>query len=220
MNRRNLLKKSTAGIAAISGMWIFNNVAFALEESKKVAGYTTPDADVLVKAISSSFITGKKTCSESMLNGSCEVLDIRSPLVPDIALGMGGGIGLQGHICGVITGCIMVIGLIVGSRESDYKKKKMRVSTVSGKYLQSFSDEYGTFSCMKITGLDLSTPEGREQLRAGVKDEKCVPVVEGGTCILAKVLRDDEENPSYEPPRSLHQNTLGHRRRKRGHGGW
>ena len=209
MNRRDVLKKSTAGIAAISGMLIFNNKTYSLEESKKSAGYATPDADVLVKAISNSFVAGKKMCCESILKGSCEVLDINSPLMPDITIGMGGGIGFQGHMCGVMTGSIMVIGLIVGSRESDYKKKKMRVASVSGKYLQSFKDQYGTLSCRKITGLDLSTSEGRKQLGAGVRDKKCVPVVEEGARILAKVLHDDEENPSYEPPRSRHKGMQG-----------
>lgn len=211
MNRRDVLKKSTAGIAAISGMLIFNNKAFASEESAKSAGYTTPGADALIKAISGS-ITAGKTCSEAILNGSCEALDIKNALVPDIALGMGGGIGFQGHMCGVLTGGVLAIGIIVGSRESDYKKKKMRVSAVSGKYLRSFQDKFGTLSCKQITGLDLSTPEGREQLNAKVKSEKCVPVVGEGVRILAKVLREDEENPSYEPPLASPPKNPGHRR--------
>jgi len=138
-----------------------------------------------------------------MLLGCCEVLSIESPLIPDIALGMGGGIGVQGHICGIVTGATMVTGLVVGSREADYKKKKMRVFAACGQFLQRFQKAHHTLSCRGICGLDLTTSEGRERLKAGVKTEKCAPMIQAGARMLAEILHEDEAHPSYIPPRAL-----------------
>jgi len=203
MNRRDFLRISTTGLATATGTLIANNEAYAIERSTGREPFKSPDPEVLAKAVYRNFIPGKRTCGEAMLLGCCEVLGIESPIIPDIALGMGGGIGVQGHTCGIVTGATMVTGLVVGSREADYKKKKMRVFAASGQFLQRFQKEYHTLSCRVLCGLDLTTPEGREHLKAGVKAEKCAPVMQASARMLGRILRDDEEHPSYAPPRAL-----------------
>jgi C_GCAxxG_C_C family probable redox protein len=203
MKRREFMRVSTAGLATATGMLSAGHETRAAEKNETRESFRSPDPEDLAEAVNRHFIPGKKTCGEAMLLGSCEVLGIESPLVPDIALGMGGGIGVQGQVCGIVTGATMVTGIVVGSRETEYKKKKMRVFTACGKYLQSFEKKHGTLSCRRICGLDLTTPEGRAQLKKGLKVRRCAPVVQAGARMLGEVLRQDEENPSYTPPRSL-----------------
>ena len=210
MNRRNFLRTSAAGLAA-TGLFISGNEAQAVEDNKPRGPLKSPEAEVFAKAAYQHFIPGKKTCSEAVLLGCCEALGIESPLVPDIALGMGGGVGLQGHICGIVTGGIMVTGLVVGSREADYSKKKMRVLAASGRFLQGFEKEYRTVACRRICGLDLTTPEGREKLEGSVKAEKCAPVIQACARRLSEILREDEEHPSYEIPRAVFPGSSGPR---------
>jgi C_GCAxxG_C_C family probable redox protein len=214
MNRRKFLKTSTAGLAMATGMLVLDNEGTAVSNPIALEHIKSPDPDLLAKAIHRHFIAEKRTCGEAMLLGGCEVIDVNSAFVPDIALGMGGGIGFQGHICGIVTGATIVIGLVVGSREVDYKKKKMRVSAASGQFLQRFMKTYGTLSCGRICGLDLSTPEGRDQLSKGVKLEKCVPVIQGSAQMLGEILNADEKDPAYEPPRSTWPKSFGPRRQR------
>jgi C_GCAxxG_C_C family probable redox protein len=218
VNRRDFLRTSTAGLAA-AGLFIGGDEAHPIEGSEARGQLKSPEAEVFANAVHRHFIPGKKTCSEAMLLGCCETLGIESPLVPDIALGMGGGVGLQGHICGIVTGGTMVTGLVVGSREADYTKKKMRVLAASARFLQIFQQEYRTLSCRKICGLDLTTPEGRAELEAGVKAEKCAPVIQACARRLAEILREDEEHPSYDIPRALSPEFSGPRGPRRGRRG-
>jgi len=203
MNRRDFMRVSAGGLGVAAGVLFAGNSVCAAEPANEREPIKSPDPEELAKAVHRHFIPGKRTCGESMMLGCCEVLQIDSLLVPDIALGLGGGIGVQGHTCGIVTGATMVIGLVVGSRETDYKKKKMRVFTVCGTFLQRFQKANHTVSCRKICGLDLTTAEGRKRLMGGIKAEKCGPLMLAGARILGQVLREDEERPSYIPPAAL-----------------
>ena len=208
MKRREFLKASTMGVAATTGLLVIGNQVNGIEQPAASGRLESPDPEVLAKAVYRNFIPGKRTCGEAMLLGCCEALGIESDVIPNIALGMGGGIGLQGQVCGIVTSGTMVIGLVVGSRETEYSKRKMRVFAASGQFLQRFEKEQGTLSCAKITGLDLTTPQGRKQLKERDKAGKCAPVIQAGARMLAQVLRQDEEHPSYEPPpRMQHSQT-------------
>jgi len=202
LNRRNFMRASTVGLAVATGVLATSEETSAAKEDSVAEAFKTPDPEALAEAVHRHFITGKKTCGEAMLLGCIEVLDIESSLIPDIALGMGGGIGLQGRTCGIVTGAAMVTGVVVGSREEEYKKRKMRVFSVCGKFLQWYENERGTLLCRKISELDLTTPEGRDKLKAGVKVNRCGPIIRTAARMLAEILRDDEQNPSYVPPAS------------------
>lgn len=203
MDRRDFIKASGSGLALVAAVLAGGTGALAAEDGVARRRFKSPDPESLAKAVYKSFIPGEKTCGEAMLLGCCEELQIESGIIPDIALGMGGGIGMQGEACGIVTGATMVIGMVVGSREEDYKKRKMRVFSACGQFLQRFQKEQRTLSCRAICDLDLTTPEGREKLNSGVKAGKCAPVIQSAARMLAEVLKEDEEHPSYIPPRSL-----------------
>jgi C_GCAxxG_C_C family probable redox protein len=135
------------------------------------------------------FIPGKRTCSEAILMAGCEALGIESDLVPDIALGLGGGVGAQGHICGVLTGSAMVLSLAVSAKESDYRQKQMQTFQSVGRVCGAFEKRFGAVDCRTLSGLDLTTPEGRKQLTAKVKAETCANYVKAGAEILAAELQ-------------------------------
>lgn len=119
----------------------------------------------------------------------CEVLDIQSDLVPDIALGLAGGVGLQGETCGVITGSAMVLSLAVATEETEYAKKKMRTLEGVGRLHRAFRDQFGHTECRSLSGLDLTTPQGRQTLVQSVKAHKCSKCVKAGAELLAKELQ-------------------------------
>jgi len=134
------------------------------------------------------FIPGKLTCSESILWAGCDCLGIKSELVPDIALGLAGGIGLQGKTCGVLTGSALVLSLAVGAQETDYKKKKMGTLQAVGRMRQAFAQKFSHTDCRSLCGLDLTTPAGRKELMEHVKADTCAAYVEAGAELLAQAL--------------------------------
>jgi len=159
------------------------------------AAETKPEctvSKVCAKQLSSTafeyFIPRKLSCSESILWAGCDCLGIKSNLVPDIALGLAGGIGLQGQSCGVITGSAMVLSLAVAAKEKDYKKKKMGTLQAVGRMRKAFVKKFNHADCRSLCGLDLTTPQGRKELTGHVKADTCAKYVKAGAELLAHEL--------------------------------
>jgi len=147
------------------------------------------DAEKLVESARRHFLPAQRTCCEAILMAGCEALGIDSALVPDVALGLAGGVGLQGDLCGVLSGSALVLSLAVAEKEKTYDKKKMRTLTAVGRVYRAFRERFGRTDCRSLCGLDLTTPEGREKLKQGVKADKCAKYVTVGAELLAAELR-------------------------------
>ncbi len=148
------------------------------------------DADQFAAKAHEHFIPGKHTCCESILMAGCEALGIESKLVPDISLGLAGGVGLQGETCGVITASAMVVSLAVAAKEKEYPKKKKQTLAAVGRLRCAFLKEFGHTDCRSLCGLDLTKPEDRKKLVESVKSQTCAKFVKGGARLLAHELRN------------------------------
>ena len=183
MERREFLKTCAAG-AAIS----VTSFSGAEPVQKETTHGRCIDVDTLCAAAYQHFIPGKRTCSESVLMAGCDALGIKSDLIPDIALGLAGGVGLQGDTCSVLTACALVVSLAVAQRENEYPKKKMTTLQTVGRIHNGFKKQFGKTDCRSLSGLDLTTPEDRKRLQERVKEQTCTKYVQAGSELLAKEL--------------------------------
>lgn len=184
MKRREFLSSCVTGVTvSATSLPLLPITHASIKEGKR-----NIDPDRLSQTAYQHFIPGKLTCCESILMAGCEVLDIKSDLVPDLALGLAGGIGLQGKTCGVITGCAMVLSLAIAQREKEYPKKKMTTLQAVGRIYNAFKEQMGSTECRTLCGLDLTTPEGRKNLQESVKEQTCTRFVQVGSELLAKEL--------------------------------
>ena len=184
MKRREFLSTCVTGVTVSATSLPLLPTAYAsIKEGKQKI-----DSDKLSRTAYQQFIPGKLTCCESILMAGCEALDINSDLVPDIALGLAGGIGLQGKTCGIITGCSMVLSLAIAQVENEYPKKKMATLQAVGRIYNAFKKQVGSTECRALCGLDLTTPEGRKKLQESVKEQTCTKYVQVGSKLLAKEL--------------------------------
>jgi C_GCAxxG_C_C family probable redox protein len=183
MKRRQFLETCAAGVAAAGSL----SVAANAQGAETAAGKSTA-TDPLAKAASEHFLVGNRACSESIVMAGCEALGIKSELIPDIALGLAGGVGGQGDTCGVLTGAALVLSAAIARKEAEYPKKKLRIMQAAGRLHSEFKTQFGCTSCRLLCGLDLTAEEGRKKLAAGVKAEKCAKFVEAGAKLLAREL--------------------------------
>jgi C_GCAxxG_C_C family probable redox protein len=184
MKRREFLSGCALGLPVAAGCLATCDTACGAEKSAK----RKIDAKKFVETTHRHFIPGKLTCCEAILMTGCDALGIKSKLVPDIALGLAGGIGLQGDTCGVLTASAMVLSLAVARKETEYPKKKKATLAAVGRLYRDFKKQCGHTDCRTLSGLDLTTPEGREKLKQGVKATKCDKCVRAGAALLAKEL--------------------------------
>ncbi len=89
-------------------------------------------------------------------------LGIESPLIPRIATAFGGGMGGIGSVCGAVVGAVMAIGLAHGREEPSQSRDQAYALTRD--VYRRFQEEMGSTICRELTGLDLTTPEGVQEL--------------------------------------------------------
>jgi C_GCAxxG_C_C family probable redox protein len=146
------------------------------------------DPEQIVRRASQLFVENRLTCSEACLLSGAEALGVESPLLPNIALGLGGGIGGQGDVCGAVAGSAMALSLAAAQKATDYVGQKKLVMPAAARFYRKFVQQCGSARCADICGLDLTTQDGIARLAAGVRDEKCAPAVAAAARILAEEL--------------------------------
>lgn len=146
------------------------------------------DADAIPTLASDHFLNGKRTCCESILLAGCQALGVNSDLVRDIALGLAGGVGMQGGTCGVLTGSALVLSLAVAKKEPERAKRVAKTMEAVGRVYQGFQKQCGHTDCRSLSGFDLTTPEGKQRLKS-VRVGTCANYVRVGARLLALELR-------------------------------
>ena len=152
------------------------------------------DGDRMASAADKYFMVDERCCGESILKAGCEAIGVKSDLFPDIALGLGGGIGLQGHTCGAVSAAALVVSLAMAKKTPDYSARKMATFEAAGRVCKELEKRLGSVQCRKMCKLDLTRPTGLEKLMGGVKAEKCAGFVKETARVLAKELRQIAAN--------------------------
>ena len=126
-----------------------------------------------------------------MLLAVCQELEIEidEEIVPRIAFGFAGGIGNTGAVCGAVAGGVMAISLKM--KKGDTMADSLRVLGVVGEFRRRFEAEMGTISCRELTGLDLSTQQGAEQLMSSdIPQTACFPAVSVAFDLAVELLKE------------------------------
>jgi C_GCAxxG_C_C family probable redox protein len=92
-------------------------------------------------------------CAQSVVAGLLDALEIDSPDVFRAASGLADGIGLSGDgSCGALTGCAMVIGLVLGRERKDHRDmlKPMQSYLLCKELHDAFIREYESCRCHDI----------------------------------------------------------------------
>jgi C_GCAxxG_C_C family probable redox protein len=145
--------------------------------------------ETVVKRAVERFLLDGFNCAETVLMAGCEILGIKSDLIPKLATGFGVGMGRQGGVCGAISGAVMVIGLKFGRMEAIDKESKERAYDVVFEFYKRFQRKFGTGICYELIGCDLTNPEDRRRYEEmNLLEEKCAKFVRAACEILIDLL--------------------------------
>lgn len=125
------------------------------------------------------------SCTETIVNVfSSKVRDFRgTPVVYRIASGFAGGIGHCEDICGVLSGCIIILGALYGRDHFSKDIKKVRACT--GEFYCIFKEMHGDTSCKVL----------RNNLEFGSEEQRkhCAEIVGKTAQALADFLKKKEQ---------------------------
>lgn len=195
MERRKFLKSSAIAVAGTgliaagcdSPKTTSKNAKFP---AKKRADIKSED---FRKTAIKHFLPGKKNCCEAMLITGTNEIGVSDCTLEASALSLGGGVGLQGKTCGILTGSAMAISVAATQRHQKNRKKRAKLANQqTAKLIKAFENKYRTTDCKKLCGLDLTKPAERKKLKGktGVKATVCAPMVEFTSRQLATALNE------------------------------
>ncbi len=130
-------------------------------------------------------------CSESVLLAVCEEFEIEvdEKVIPKIAYAFAGGVGNTGAVCGAVAGAIMAIGLI--KERGETMEEMFSILGLAAEFRKRFEAEKETINCRELTGIDLTTPEGIEQLMGSdVPQTVCFPAVATAYRLVVELLKE------------------------------
>ena len=109
-----------------------------------------------------ALFTGGLNCAQSVLGVFCESYGLERGLAARLATGFGGGCR-AGELCGAVTGGVLVVSLKHGQTDAADKEAKERCYHATRDFVQAFRTRHNACRCYDLLGLDISTPEGRQQ---------------------------------------------------------
>jgi C_GCAxxG_C_C family probable redox protein len=105
--------------------------------------------------IANERFAGPYSCSQAVFSAYAPRFGITKEQAIKIASAFGGGIALQGHVCGAVTGALMVIGLANGTVDPEDKENIYRTGQ---EFIKRFEEQHDTVICRELTGYDFRVP--------------------------------------------------------------
>ncbi len=126
-------------------------------------------------------------CAQTVFSLFAEDIGLDEKTALKIASGFGGGMACA-ETCGAVTGSYMVIGMKHGHDSSD-PEEKAKTKMAIQRFNEKFKEKHGSLICKKLTGYDISTPEGASAAHQdGVFVSKCPVFIKTACEILEKEL--------------------------------
>jgi len=118
-------------------------------------------------------------CAETCFMVLKSVYGLDHPRDPSAAIGLNGGVGWSGAMCGALTGAALAIGLLAEHRLDDHGRAKLVARELVAGTIERFREEHGTVECRELIGYDLRAPGEHDAfLESGLWRTRCMAQIE------------------------------------------
>ncbi|MDP6633616.1 MAG: C-GCAxxG-C-C family protein [Phycisphaerae bacterium] len=135
------------------------------------------------------FVSGYN-CAQAVVWPFCDEINLDSFTARNIACGFGAGISKRQETCGAVTGGIMVLGMLLGTRGAHDRSTTEETYAMSDEFISRFEEAHGSCNCRELLGgCDLNTEEGREQMKElDLRNKTCKVCVNSAVEILEQII--------------------------------
>ncbi len=127
-------------------------------------------------------------CAQSIAAAFAREVGLDVSAAIKIAGVFGGGLAHHGHVCGAVSGALMIIGMKYNGIESDYASRELGFA-IGTDFIEEFESRHQTIDCKDLIGCDLSTPEGLKRFKdSGIFRNICPRWVKEAAEILETLL--------------------------------
>ena len=127
-------------------------------------------------------------CSQAVVATLGEQLCAEQKQVLRLATGFGGGIALQGDICGAVSGAIMAIGLKHGYDKGPDIDARDKVFFFAQELIERIKAKHGCYTCKGLIGINLTDPKGIKLFyEQGIPEKICHNVIKDCVEIVEEI---------------------------------
>ena len=128
----------------------------------------------------------KFNCSQAVFSAFAPKFGIQDEIALKLASPFGGGTAHKGHVCGAVTGALMVLGLQKGNAIPETKEELYRLAE---EYINRFEKNHGSILCRELTGYDISKPDEFQKARESrVFYDTCPGLVKDAAELVSEFL--------------------------------
>lgn len=106
-----------------------------------------------------------RSCSEAIMLAFCQRMALNPSMAVKLASGLGGGVGLSGHICGAALAGCLVIGACQGAVDPSQSYQRQQTYLLIQEYLECFQKSFGSSMCQDLCFARLGPGQGMAQVR-------------------------------------------------------
>jgi len=129
------------------------------------------------------------SCSQAILEGYAERVNIEPQLAVSIGSGLGGGVGRKQSICGAINAGAIILGIKYSSGISGDTESKEKTVEIVGNFIAECEQKLGKITCKDLLKIDLSdSTEKAAAKESGLFERVCDNAVMQTAIILEKYL--------------------------------
>ncbi|BCY17654.1 MAG: C_GCAxxG_C_C family protein [Chloroflexi bacterium] len=133
-------------------------------------------------------------CAQCVASVFAEELGVNEVIAQKMALGMGGGLGRSGEVCGALSGGIMVLGMKYGVNSMDGEANKVakeKVYALDQELIRRFKERAGAIRCNDILGFDMNDADARKVAsEKGVFATRCNGCIKDSIEIVESLIKD------------------------------
>lgn len=104
----------------------------------------------------------------------------------------GGGMGLTGETCGVVTGAVLLISMKYGAGDSEDRDAKNRAYGLTEKFLEEFRSRNKSLLCRDLLGFNIKSDDVPDKEEIILK--RCTGFIAAASANLKKILRSEDGN--------------------------
>jgi C_GCAxxG_C_C family probable redox protein len=141
---------------------------------------------------SAEYMRGGSNCAQSIVKAFAAELSVEEPAALKMATAFGGGFGRCGHVCGALSGAMIVLGARLGHSDGSDAAARDRTYAAAQSLLDGFRKEHGSVLCRELTGFVLRDPEALKSAREqGVFTERCPAFLKTTARIVDEILAEE-----------------------------
>jgi len=137
------------------------------------------------------YFSSDYNCSQSVMKSILESKGMDFDEIFQLAAGFGGGVGLQGHICGAVSGAVAALGVINGRKFGDVNEHKEATYESAAKFMQMFKEKNGSIICDDLTGIVMADKKAHDRaMENGTFRKVCPGYVEDAVRIALDITNE------------------------------